>query len=610
MGIVYLMYHELELPGRRLCEGFTGHHRYAVPRSEFQREIRHLKSRNWRGMSVSEALADSKTAQPGVVITFDDGSETDLIGAAPLLKESSFNASFYIVVGWLGKRGYLSQSQLRELADFGFEIGCHSMTHPNLNEIPPTQLHVEIAEAKQKLEDLLGRRVDHFSAPGGFWSRKLAQMAMEAGYRSVATSRPGVNQRLTDPFNLARVVVLRSTALDDLESLCMGKQLVARRTREAVLHVPKRLLGYSKYLKFHSLFSANVDDSSRASRGAATSDWKGGPVEHGTRACRVLMIDYNVGDGGSAYEVMVAESLGRTFELTRFTLDFRKWGLLKYVAAPLEFIGLRRILATCPDHAVTVKTLSAGWLNPARQAPSIVILHHIGASDNAVYSALERHILRELPKARAVVVVSEYWRRYLLRLGLTNIYKIHNAFEMQEFAITTEEIEAFKRRYDLLGRPIIYMGNYSGSSKGVEETFEASKDLDVHLVASGHKRRRSRLRCFFFGRRDYLRLLAASSLAITMSQFAEGWCRTAHEAMLCGTPVVGSGLGGLGELLQSGGQIVCKDFCSLRASVEALLGDEERRSELGRKGREFASQFTYERFQAEWVGLVNKFRAA
>ena len=45
-------------------------------------------------------------------------------------------------------------------------------------------------------------------------------------------------------------------------------------------------------------------------------------------------------------------------------------------------------------------------------------------------------------------------------------------------------------------------------------------------------------------------LLQAASVAVTMSKFNEGWCRTAHEAMLCKTPVVGSGMGGMGELLE------------------------------------------------------------
>ena len=35
-----------------------------------------------------------------------------------------------------------------------------------------------------------------------------------------------------------------------------------------------------------------------------------------------------------------------------------------------------------------------------------------------------------------------------------------------------------------------------------------------------------------------------------MSTFKEGWCRVLHEAAIHGTPILGSGLGGMRELLQ------------------------------------------------------------
>jgi len=322
------------------------------------------------------------------------------------------------------------------------------------------------------------------------------------------------------------------------------------------------------------------------------------------------IIDYNVGDGGSAYEVMVSESLANSFDLRRFTLDFRRWGSLKYVAAPLEFARARHFLTNCPAGSVVVKTLSAALINPRRQLPSIVILHHVGSSDNWLYSRLEPHIIAQLRKANAIVVVSKYWESFLLKQGLTNVQTIYNAFKIDEFEFTVEEIESFKRRYKLVGKPIIYMGNY-GSDKGVDETFEVLKDLDVHLIASGHTATpRNSIRCCFLERRDYLRLLASSTLAVAMSQAAEGWCRNAHEAMLCGTPVLGSGQGGLGELLESGEQIICHDFHSLRSCVQHLLANEHGRVAVGRKGCQFARQFTEEKFRGEWIDLVNKVRTS
>ena len=70
---------------------------------------------------------------------------------------------------------------------------------------------------------------------------------------------------------------------------------------------------------------------------------------------------------------------------------------------------------------------------------------------------------------------------------------------------------------------------------------------------------------------DYLKLLKASWVVLTMSKFKEGWCRTAHEAMLLKTPVIGSGTGGMRELLENGKQIVCPEFDNLREKVKYLF---------------------------------------
>ena len=57
-----------------------------------------------------------------------------------------------------------------------------------------------------------------------------------------------------------------------------------------------------------------------------------------------------------------------------------------------------------------------------------------------------------------------------------------------------------------------------------------------------------------------------------MSKFKEGWCRTAHEAMLLKTPVIGSRpWAAMKELLDGGKQTVCQDFKNLEKEIEYLL---------------------------------------
>jgi len=83
--IVFLMYHELELPGRTLVQSEPGYVRYILPIETFRGQMEWLKESGYQGLSVSEA--SSYPQERSVCITFDDGCETDLISAAPVLRE-------------------------------------------------------------------------------------------------------------------------------------------------------------------------------------------------------------------------------------------------------------------------------------------------------------------------------------------------------------------------------------------------------------------------------------------------------------------------------------------------------------------------------------------
>lgn len=242
-GMIYFMYHELGVPGRRLCDEGKGYTRYVVGLDEFKAQLTLLRGFGVKGMSVGEALSESTMQALGNVITFDDGCETDLTGAAPALMDAKFKATFYVVVGWLGKQGFLSCAQVRELSGLGFEIGCHSMTHAFLNDLNQVQLRTEIVEAKERLEQLIGRAVSHFSCPGGRSSKRIARIAKEAGYLSVATSRIGTNSATADPYRLARVAVLRGTSRSEFEGLCRGEGFFYRDVQFLMFSLGKSLLG-------------------------------------------------------------------------------------------------------------------------------------------------------------------------------------------------------------------------------------------------------------------------------------------------------------------------------------------------------------------------------
>ncbi len=243
--IVFLMYHELELAGRKLCQSEPGYVRYILPLEVFRSQMAWMKNSGWRGLNVGEAIR--YPAEPSICITFDDGCETDLIAAAPVLRELGFNATFYLTAGFLGVPGYLNASQVRELDAQGFQIGCHSMTHPYLSDLPEPELKREIVDAKLQIETIVGHAIDHFSCPGGRYDQRTLQMARQAGFATVVNSQFHANSSSTSRYELGRVAMLRDLNIEQFSAICQGRGLWKKRLQHQARRGVQRVLGNRAY---------------------------------------------------------------------------------------------------------------------------------------------------------------------------------------------------------------------------------------------------------------------------------------------------------------------------------------------------------------------------
>ena len=143
--------------------------------------------------------------------------------------------------------GRTGGAEVRKLHALGFEIGCHSLTHPYLTDVDDNRLHEETAGAKDMLEQIAGVRVDHFSCPGGRWDARVMRAVKQANFRTMATSQTGVNLSTTNPFALTRVTMLSGTKSDDLMGYCQGRGLLRTQLEEKARDAAKRVLGNSMY---------------------------------------------------------------------------------------------------------------------------------------------------------------------------------------------------------------------------------------------------------------------------------------------------------------------------------------------------------------------------
>jgi len=182
--IKVLMYHGVVDPTCPIPnDRETGAEFYDLPAGEFAKQMSHLKNNGYRAVKVQDAK-DEKD----LVITFDDGELNNFKTALPLLKEHGFTAYFFIIVGRVGKHGYMDWKQIRQMHDAGMIIGSHGLSHQILTDLMDTQIEEELDASKRTIELNIDIPVDSISVPRGFCNDALICRAYAAGYTTVFIS--------------------------------------------------------------------------------------------------------------------------------------------------------------------------------------------------------------------------------------------------------------------------------------------------------------------------------------------------------------------------------------------------------------------------------------
>ena len=174
----------------------------SIPPTEFDHQMSLLKKQGYTSVHMTDLLAGRGGAKT-IVLTFDDGYEDFYTSAYPILKKYGFTATLYIITGKIGG-DYMTWDQLRELQKAGFEIGAHTVTHPDLSKLSEVQQHKELADSKAALEQQLGISITHLCYPSGKYNATTISIAKSLGYTDATTTHPGSVGATDDPFALNR----------------------------------------------------------------------------------------------------------------------------------------------------------------------------------------------------------------------------------------------------------------------------------------------------------------------------------------------------------------------------------------------------------------------
>lgn len=140
---------------------------------------------------VHEALLTGAPLPPRpVVLTFDDGYIDHYIHVFPMLREFGFTATFFIITGLVDRNtpGYLTWTQIREMADAGMSIEGHTKSHLDLRGRDHDLLVYEILGSLESVSAHTGTPRHMFAYPAGRYDEAtLAVMRHLPVWRAVTT---------------------------------------------------------------------------------------------------------------------------------------------------------------------------------------------------------------------------------------------------------------------------------------------------------------------------------------------------------------------------------------------------------------------------------------
>lgn len=253
-GWVCLMYHDVG-GDRGATSG--GPERFRVPTSAFASQLDQIAGLGWQGRSIAR-LASGEAA-PAVAISFDDGEVGQFAHAFPALAARGMTATFFVATSWVGRAGYVSWDQLREMKAAGMSIQSHTHTHPFLSELDAGSVAEELRVSKAMLDERLEQDTDTIGLPhGDFPRRALRGLLGSTGYRTVATSRWGVNRAVrADGVRIVRRCTVRGApSPDEFGRILRGDPWLSTRRglRESTLGAMRRAIGPTRYARWRRRF--------------------------------------------------------------------------------------------------------------------------------------------------------------------------------------------------------------------------------------------------------------------------------------------------------------------------------------------------------------------
>jgi peptidoglycan/xylan/chitin deacetylase (PgdA/CDA1 family) len=194
---------------------------YVEPQA-FAAQMQGLKAAGWRPVTLDQLLAYWRYGArlpPGkpIVLTFDNGYHSQYSEALPVLQRLGWVADENIqLTGLPPAEGGLTDSEVRALIAAGWELDTQGISHADLIALDGSQLHYQVATAREILRHRYGVPVNWFCYPSGHYNATVIATVRAAGFVGSTTVVPGWASPSANSYTLPRLRVLGGTSPSQL----------------------------------------------------------------------------------------------------------------------------------------------------------------------------------------------------------------------------------------------------------------------------------------------------------------------------------------------------------------------------------------------------------
>lgn len=168
-----LMYHNV-------CEADNQSHGLTISVARLEQQLRYLSNNGYTSFHLGELEGKAVLPQKGVIITFDDVTENQLL-AIPLLEKYGFKATFFIPFHYIGKTDswntpgnekIMTTEQLKAINTDIVEFGYHSYLHRQYAKLTEKEINDDFAECRRVISETELKVYPALAYPYGNYPKK------------------------------------------------------------------------------------------------------------------------------------------------------------------------------------------------------------------------------------------------------------------------------------------------------------------------------------------------------------------------------------------------------------------------------------------------------